>query len=99
MPDFQGAREQLQQSRSDHEQARLELFASSQRLRLLEKERAALERQQGEDNTGYIRRRDELDRQIAALTTEKGQLGEEYTATRDRLGGAEKDFKLVVDPR
>ena len=99
MPDFQGARDHLQKSRSDNEQARLELFASSQRLRLLEKERAALERQQGEDNTSYTRRRDELDRQIAALATEKDQLGKKYTATRDRLGGAEKDFKLFIDPR
>lgn len=99
MPDFQGARDHLQKNRSDNEQARLELFASSQRLRLLEKERAALERQQGEDNTSYTRRRDELDRQIAALATEKDQLGKKYTATRDRLGGAEKDFKLFIDPR
>src|ERR1700674_5412212 len=99
MPDFPGARDHLQQSRSDNEKARLDLFASSQRLRLLEKERAELERQQGEDNSNYIRRRDELDRQIAAVKSEKGQVGEEYTSTRDRLGGAEKEFKLFVDPR
>src|SRR4030095_6876027 len=99
MPEFQQTRNDLLQGRDDSEKTRLELFASGQRLRFLEKERAALDRQKGDNNENYIRRRNELDRQIAAEKDEQSRQWEKYRGLRNTLGGIQKDFDLFIDPR
>jgi hypothetical protein len=99
MPEFKQTRNDLLQGRGDSEKTRLELFASGQRLRFLEKERAALDRQKGDNNENYIRRRNELDRQIAAEKDEQSRQWEKYRGLRNTLGGIQKDFDLFIDPR
>src|SRR5216683_1906750 len=99
MPNFPQARDDLRQTRQANEAARLDLFASSQRLRILEKERASLERQKGDNNPDYARRRDQLDRQIAAERAEQAKQGDRYSGIRSKLSEVEKNFQLFVDPR
>jgi hypothetical protein len=99
MPDFQQTRDDLGQSREEKERTRLDLFASSQRLRLLEKERVALERQKGDDNQSYIRRRNELDRQIAAEKEEQARQQQKYNGLRDKVVEVQNSFDLFIDPR
>ena len=99
MPEFQQSRNDLLQSRNDNEKTRLDLYASNQRLLFLEKERATLDRQKGDNNENYIRRRNELDRLIAAEKSEQARQQEKYRGLRDRLGGIQKDFDLFIDPR
>lgn len=99
MPEFQQTRTDLLQSRNDNEKTRLDLFASSQRLLFLEKERAALDRHKGDNNENYIRRRNELDRLIDAEKNEQSRQQEKYKGLRDRLGELQKDFDLFIDPR
>ncbi len=99
MADFQQTRDSLLQSREATEKARLDLFASSERLRLLEKERAALERQRGDNNAGFTRRRSQLEDQIGAVKAEQAQLRDRHNRSRDTLSGVEKEFELFIDPR
>lgn len=99
MPEFQQTRDDLLQNRNESEKTRLQLFASTQRLLFLEKERAALDRQKGDNNEDYIRRRNELDRLIEAEKNEQSRQQEAYRALRDRLAGIQKDFDLFIDPR
>src|SRR6185295_3048545 len=99
MPEFQQIRNDLLQNRNDNEKARLDLYASNQRLLFLEKERAALDRQKGDNNENYIRRRNELDRQIASEKNEQVRQQEKYRGLRDRLGEIQKGFDLFSDPR
>jgi hypothetical protein len=73
MPDFQQTRNNLQQGRQDSEQTRIELFASGQRLKALEKQRAALERQKGDNNEAYLQKRNELDARIRAEKAQQAQ--------------------------
>ena len=51
MSEFLNKRTALNDTRSQHESARLELFAINERLKLLERRRAALGRQKNADNT------------------------------------------------
>jgi len=99
MPDFQQTRNNLQQGRQDSEQTRTDLFASGQRLKALEKQRAALERQKGDNNEAYLQKRNELDGRIRAEKAEQAQQQEKYKGLRDRLAATQKDFDLFVDPR
>jgi hypothetical protein len=99
MPNFQQARDDLRQTRQANETARLDLFASSQRLKLLEKERASLERQRGDDNANYTRLRNQLDRQIAAEKAEQARQRDRFSGMRSKLSEAEKNFGLFIDPR
>src|SRR6478752_8877384 len=99
MPEFQQSRNDLLQSRNDSEKTRLDLYASNQRLLFLAKERAALDRQKGDNNENYIRRRNELDRLIASEKNEQSRQQERYRGLRDRLTGIQKDFDLFIDPR
>jgi hypothetical protein len=99
MTDFDKTRDSLRQSREANEKAALDLFASSQRLRLLEKEREALERQRGDNNAGFIRRRNQLDEQIAAGKAEQAQLHDRHNGIRVKLAETEKEFELFIDPR
>ena len=99
MAEFQQTRADLLQGRIDSEKARLDLFASGQRLRLLEKERAALERRKGENNEDYLKRRHELESQIATEKAEQGRRREEFSGLRDRLQEVETRFGLFSDPR
>src|SRR5436853_636472 len=85
MPEFQQTRDDLLQSRNDNEKTRLDLYASKQRLLFLEKERAALDRQKGDNNENYIRRRHELDRLIDA---EKNEQSRQQEKTLDRQKAA-----------
>ncbi|MFL5810109.1 MAG: hypothetical protein ACJ749_11350, partial [Flavisolibacter sp.] len=99
MPEFQQTRDDLLQSRNDNEKTRLDLYASKQRLLFLEKERAALDRQKGDNNENYIRRRHELDRLIDAEKNEQSRQQEKYKSLRSRLGELQGDFDLFIDPR
>jgi hypothetical protein len=99
MPEFQQTRNDLQQSRSDHEQIKQELFVSNQRLRFLEKELATLERQKGDNNNNYIRRRRELEQKITAEKNEQATQQEKYRSLRGRLTEVQHDFDLFIDPR
>jgi hypothetical protein len=71
MADFQTLQQALIKGRSDSEQTRLDLKTSTYRVRLLEQERKELERQKGDNNDEYIRRRSELDRKIRAAKTDE----------------------------
>ena len=99
MPDFQQTRNNLQQGRQDSEQTRIDLFASGQRLKTLEKQRAALERQKGDNNEAYLQKRNELDHRIREEKAQQAQQQEKYKGLRDRLTATQKDFDLFVDPR
>ncbi len=99
MPEFQQIRDSLLQSRNDNEKTRLDLFASTQRLLFLKKERAALDRQKGDNNEIYIQRRNELDRLIGAENNVQLKLQEKYKDLRGRAGEIQKDFDLFIDPR
>lgn len=99
MSDFQQSRTNLEAGRTASENARQELFVSGQRLKLLEKERTALERQKGDNHADYQQRRKELDKQIAAEKTKRTQLQQAYTGARAQLAGFEKTFELFIDPR
>ena len=99
MPDFQQTRDDLKRIRDAGEQARLDLSASGQRLRLVEKKRAALERQKGENNPAYIQHRNQLDRQIAAERAEQAKQRDKYAGIRSKLDEVEKSFALFIDPR
>jgi hypothetical protein len=99
MAEFQQTREGLLQSREESEKARLDLFTSGQRLRLLEKERSALERRKGDNNEEYLSRRHELDSQIAAEKAEQAKHRERFAGVQDRLREVEKAFEFFRDPR
>ncbi|HEX5552942.1 MAG TPA: hypothetical protein VFX43_06795 [Chitinophagaceae bacterium] len=99
MADFQQTRNNLVQGREDSEQARIDLFASGQRLKALEKQRAALERQKGDNNEVYLRRRNELDHSIRDEKAIGEQQKEKYKGLQGRVAVAQKDFDLFVDPR
>lgn len=99
MAEFQQSRDDLRQSRDANEKARLDLFAAGQRLRMLEKQLAALGRQQSENNPDYIRQRNALREQIAAATNEQAGLDADYHGLRDTLTGLERNFQLFTDPR
>jgi hypothetical protein len=99
MPDFQQTRNSLQQGRKSTEQARIDLFASGQRLKALEKQLAALERQKGDNNEVYLQRRHDLERRMREEKATQAKHQETYSALHDRLGAVQKDFDLFVDPR
>jgi len=99
MPDFQQTRSGLQQGRQETEQARLAAFAAAQRLSALEKQRAALDRQKGDNNAAYREKAAALDRQIATAKAGQAKQQETYNAARGRLAATQKDFELFTDPR
>src|SRR5688572_13377772 len=99
MADFEQTRDELSKGRENTEKAHLDLYASGHRLRVLEQESKDLDRQKGDNNETYIRRRRELDRKIAAEKAAQAINNEKYTAARDRLSGVERQFELFTDPR
>jgi hypothetical protein len=99
MSEFQQSRDELRNGRDANEKARLDLFASSERLRMLEKQLVALSRQQGANNPAYNKQRAALEKQIAAAKGEQVKMNAHYTGVRDVLSGLEKNFQVFIDPR
>jgi hypothetical protein len=98
MADFQQTRDELSKSREDREKARLDLFASTHRLRQFEQSRQAIERQKGEDNEAYVSLSRELEHKIAAEKAEQAKLQEKFSGIGQRLVEIEKQFEFFRDP-
>ncbi len=99
MPDFQQTRNDLKLTRDARETARLNLFASAQRLRILEKERAALDREQNDNNNEFVKRRNDVETQISAAKGDNTKLAAAFAVIDKKLNGLEVNFKTFVDPR
>lgn len=99
MREFQQIRNDLRQSRGEHEQAKQDLFFINQHLRFLEKELKKLERQKGDNNENYILQRRELETKMAAARRDQAIKQEKYKSLRGRLAEVQQDFDLFVDPR
>ncbi|HTI12874.1 MAG TPA: hypothetical protein VL832_30120 [Puia sp.] len=99
MAEFTDIRSDLLSKRQATEQGRLDLLAADQRLRALQQQRAALERQKGDNNPSYLQRSRELDQQIAAATRTKTALQQAQQGLAGNLRETEGQFAEFADPR
>lgn len=99
MADFQKIREDLRKGRDESEKARLELNSSAYRVKLLEQELASLERQKGDNNPFYLRRKEQLSGEIKAAKADHGKKKETFAAVKGRLTDITGSFQLFTDPR
>ena len=99
MSDFTNKRTILNDTSSQHESTRLELFAINERLKLLERRRAALGRQKNADNTANKKEAAAIKEKISEL---EGQRDEKQTlldGLRGDLTTIVTDFGSLTDPR
>jgi hypothetical protein len=99
MADFQKIREDLRKGRQESDQARLELNSSAYHIKLLEQELAALERQKGDNNPFYQKRKEELTAKINAAKTNHSEKTNKYEAIKGQLTEISGAFQLFTDPR
>lgn len=99
MAEFRQTRDDLLQGRQQSEEARLALLAASQRLRRLEKQRSALEREKGDHNQDYSRRRRELEGQLIEARAGQERQRARSEVLGERLRGLERQFASFADPR
>src|SRR5688500_5449603 len=99
MADFTALRNELNQGRAGSDHAQLELKTSKHRLNMSEQERKLLERQKGDNNESYLRRRNELDEKIRAEKAEVSRREENLKAVKSRLAEVEHAFEIFTDPR
>jgi len=99
MAEFQQIRDDLRQGRDAAGQARLDLFASGQRVKMLQKQLDALERQKGGNNEIYIQQRNLLNRQLAAEKEKQAAGQQAFTHARETVDRLERDFSFFTDPR
>jgi hypothetical protein len=99
MADFQKIRDDLRESRGNHGQLQLDVSATAHRLRMLEQELDELQRQKSDNNEAYIRKRRQLEEQIAAAKAPLGRKREQLRAAKDKLFESEKAFEVFIDPR
>lgn len=99
MDEFKTIRDSLQQRRDAHNQARLDLLSSAQRLRMLEQERAALERERSDNNESYLTRRRDLDLRLENERANRERNHHALKGASARLKETERTFALFSDPR
>ncbi|HEX6124577.1 MAG TPA: hypothetical protein VFZ23_04320 [Pyrinomonadaceae bacterium] len=99
MADFQLTREKLNKGRDDRETARLDVTASTHRLRSLEQRRRELERQKGDDNEAFAHAAEDLDQKIASEKQVLARHREKYSGLIESLSELELEFERFVDPR
>src|SRR3982751_6216586 len=98
MADFQQLRDQLNESRKANEDARVALLASTERLKMLQKDFAALSRQQTDDNEDYQNRRQQLEEKIRQEKTTQARNRERQAGVKQQLAGQEKLFQKFENP-
>ncbi len=99
MAEFQQIRDDLRQSRTAADQARLDLFKSGQQVKMIQKRLDALQRQKGDNNASYIREVEGLNRQLAAEKANHEKNKNAYERASEIAGGLEKNFTVFTDPR
>lgn len=99
MADFEPVRDQLKDKRAKSEEARLDAFASSQRLIMLKREREGLERRRNDNSPEFLARVAELDQKIAGQQTTVDLNNGKYEQVQTTLSGLELQFAQFNDPR
>ncbi|MEO6916530.1 MAG: hypothetical protein ABI151_13625, partial [Chitinophagaceae bacterium] len=99
MAEFKQTRDELRRGRDAAEKARLNWFASGQRIKILQNQLTALERQKGDNNELYLNRRKKITEQINTEEKTKESQATVFERLRATIGNLEKDFALFVDPR
>ncbi|TWV93604.1 hypothetical protein [Chitinophaga pinensis] len=99
MADFEQTRNELSKGRNDRDNARLDLNSAAYQLRRLQQERDALERQKGDNNPTYLKRRAELEKQLAAANNNYSRQQERFKGISGQLVELENAFEFFTDPR
>ena len=99
MADFEQLRNDLSKGRNERDNARQDLNSTAYQLRYLKQQREALERQKGDNNPTYLKRRAALDEQIAAVNNTYKSLQERFKGISGQLLELENAFELFIDPR
>ena len=99
MAEFIPQREALNKKRSEHETVRLQLFAATEQLKLLERQKKALERKKNPDNTAYQEEVRQIDARMRKLNSEVEANKGRFTNLSEELGGLYFDFESLTDPR
>ena len=98
MADFQQVRNDLRESRTNHELLRNDVSASSYRLKMLERELVNLQRQKADNNETYFQKRQHLETQIAAERNSLEQKKQQLRSAGDRLSQVKTSFEIFIDP-
>lgn len=99
MSDFIQQRSILNKTLSAQESARLDHLGASERLKLLQRKRAALERRKNDNNTGYLAEAKALDAEIVSLEKKVGDAKVHLDDVRKQAGQVIAGFKSLTDPR
>jgi hypothetical protein len=99
MAEFNKARKDLVDSRADSTVARMNLFAGDERLRMMERELEALNRQKGDNNVAFLDRKRELERKISEERQKQNRNRENLVVIDQNLAEAGKLFEVFTDPR
>ena len=99
MSEFKQTRKDLVESRADNDRAQMDLFAVDERIRMLEKEREALNRQKGDNNPAFVKRNIEIEQRIVEEKEKQETKRQDLASIGDRLLQAETSFTLFSDPR
>ena len=99
MSDFTTNRNILNKARSGHESARLDLFAINERIKSLERRKAALGRQKNEDNLDNKREETLLTEKINELQGQREQKQSLLAGLKSDLTQVITDYASLTDPR
>lgn len=99
MSDFIKIQKDLANARTTIREERQALFGVEQRIGLLEKELADLDRQRGDNNPGFAARVAEIQRKLGQEKEKRSQAQATIRGTERRLVDAERHFELFADPR
>ena len=99
MAEFIPQRDALNKKRTEHETVRLKLFAATEQLKLLERQKKALERGKNPDNTANQEEVRQIDARMRKLNREVEANQNLFANLTEELGGLHFNFESLTDPR
>jgi hypothetical protein len=99
MADFNQTRKDLSDGRAASTEAHIDLFAGDERVRMMERELEALNRQKGDNNAAFLERKRELQRKITEEKQKQNRKRDALVAIDQSLVDAGRLFEVFTDPR
>ena len=99
MSEFDNKRDELKDSRSKHEKASTELYASRQRIKMLEKELTTLQRTKGDNNPVYQQKLKDLQDKLKVEREDNVIKKSTFESATTDLNQRLQAFQVLRDPR